>query len=178
MMKRTVTYATGVAFAFAAMTTGEVIAASAVGTASVRIVDPLSVTEVSSSSFEREYTNIVKDGNEGDTSGSLMVRGSPHKKPITAKSHSDPIMWGEFTITGRNYAQISVSSIQNTPQAIAFSKETAIIGKEAIKVGSNQYQSIDISKPKRLKLSSAVEIKDQHLSGNFQPVYTVALHYE
>ncbi len=152
------------------------MAMKATGTASVTIVAPLSVTEVSSSSFDYEHT--IKTGDAGDASSTLIVRGSPHTQPITARSHSDPITWGEFTISGRNYAQISVSAIENSPAAIAFSKEKANYGDTQLQVGGTTTTPVDLSQPQTLKLSSAIAVNDSHLSGRFQPTYTVALHYE
>ena len=176
VMKQSVATAISIAAMMGLTVSAQALAGTTTGSASVTIVEPLSVTEVSSFSFI--HTNTINEIEHGDESSSLIVSNSPREKPITAISHSDPIKWGEFTISGKNYAQISVSSIKNSPRDIKFSKEKAVMGDVSFKMGSQKYESVDISTPKKLSLYSALEIEIANLSGRYQPTYTVALHYE
>ena len=91
MSKNTAVVLSGCGFISVAIAAGSCLAAvtlssmsafavKATGTASVTIVAPLSVSEVSSSSFDYKH-EYAKDGSAGDGSSSLVVSGSPHAQP-------------------------------------------------------------------------------------------------
>ena len=85
-MKQSVATAISIAAMMGLTVSAQAVAGTATGSASVTIVEPLSVTEVSSFSFI--HTNTINAVEHGDESSSLIVSNSPREKPITAISHS------------------------------------------------------------------------------------------
>lgn len=151
------------------------VKARATGHASVTIVKPLHMTEI----CPLDFKGIMNSDKNAANAPTMSAIYSPHgQQPTTARSNSDPIAWGEYTLSGINNAQIAVSNVRFMPEGAKLDTLTAYYGKKKLKIGDAHTVAVDLKSREHLRMGTHISIKDAKLSGHYQPTFDVALNYE